>query len=173
MRPILRKLRGALGTALTWAVGWAVGGFALATLLYMTTDAIVVLGPFWEVAPGVAFRFGLYGLMGGALFAGALSIIHGRRTLGELKPAWVGLWGGLAGVLVSIGVLGVLVASGLAIPWSLPMFGGLALVASFYGGLGAATAVGTIMLAQGGGKEIESSDPRAAIENPWRPNRPR
>ena len=164
MRSILRKLRGALGTALTWAVVWAVGSFASATLLYMTTDAIVVLGPFWEVAPLAALRSGLYGLVGGALFSGALATVHGRRTLGELKPAWMGLWGGVAGLLVFIVVLGVTVASGLAIPWSLPMFGGLALVASIYGGLGAAIAVGTIRLAQKGTKEIESSDPIPAIE---------
>jgi len=133
----------------------------------MTTDAIVVLGPFWEVAPGVAFRFGLYGLMGGALFAGALSIIHGRRTLGELKPAWVGLWGGLSALLISAGVLGSVIATS-AIPLSevSEAVGKIALVLSVSGGIGAATAVGTIMLAQKGTKEIESSDPRPAIEAP-------
>ncbi len=163
MRSILRKLRGALGTALTWAVVWAVGGLALATLVYMTTDAIVVLGPFGEVARGVAFRFGLFGLVGGALFSGALAIIHGRRTLGELKPAWVGLWGGLAGVLVATGVVGSVFATG-AIPFSLDS--SIVLAVSMMGGVGAATAVGSIMLAQKGTKEIETSDPTPAIEAP-------
>ena len=159
MRSILRKLRGALGTALSWAVVWAVGGLALATLFYMTTDAIVVLGPFWEVAPGFAFRFGLYGLVGGALFSAALATVYGRRTLSELKPAWVGLWGGLAGLLVFIGLLGVLVATaGLTITWSLPTVGVAALGASMYSGIGAVIAVGTIKLAQQGTEEIESSD---------------
>ena len=165
MRPILRKLRGALGTALTWGVGWAVGGFALSTFLYVMSSWPDEF-PFWEFAPVVTFRFGLYGLMSGALFSGALAIIHRRRTLGELKPAWVGLWGGLAGFLTSMGVLGVAVAAGAVIPLSLEIVGLIVLAASIYGGVGAATAVGTIMLAQEGAKEIESSDPRPAIEGP-------
>ncbi len=166
MRSILRKLRGALGTALTWAVVWAVVSFASVTLLYMTTDAVVMLGPFWEVAPGGAFRFGLYGLVGGALFSSALATVHGRRMLGELKPARMGLWGGLAGLLVFMGVLGVVAAAGVAIPWSLPMVGVIALGASMYGGIGAAIAAGTIKLAQQGTEEIETSDPRPAIDLP-------
>jgi len=111
MKPILRKLRGALGTALTWAGGWAVGGFALSTFLY-------VMGlwpdqfPFWEFVPTVIFRTGLYGLVGGALFSGALAIIHRRRTLGELQPAWVGLSGGLSGVLISMPLIASVVAAG-------------------------------------------------------------
>ena len=174
MRPILRKLRGALGTALTWAVGWAVGGFALATFLYVAVSPAGL--PFWEFALGAAFGFGRLGLMSGALFSGALAIIHGRRTLGELKPAWAGLWGGLAAFLISTGMLTIAIATTGLAPLSLSsleVVGFTAATGLVYGGIGAATAVGTIMLAQGGRKEIESSDPRAAIEDPWRPNRPR
>ncbi len=163
MRSILRKLRGALGTALIWAVVWAVGGLAVATLLYMTTD-VAVLGPFWELAPGYALRYGLWGLVGGALFSGALATVHGRRTLGELRPAWASLWGGLAGLLIGAGVVGSLVATG-TIPFRSEL-DGVALALSVFGGIGAATAVGTIMLAQKGTKEIESSDPQPAIEAP-------
>ena len=164
MRSIMRKLRGALGTALTWAVAWAVGGLAVATLLYMTTD-VAVLGPFWELAPGYALRYGLWGLVGGALFSGALATVHGRRTLGELRPAWASLWGGLAGLLIGAGVVGALFATGTIQNFSLEL-DGVALALSVFGGIGAATAVGTIMLAQKGTKEIESSDPQPAIEAP-------
>ena len=162
MRAILRKLRGALGTALTWAVGWTVAGFAYYTFLFVTGSFGELT--FWEVAPLFALRGGLYGLVGGALFSGALATVHRRRTLGELKPAWVGLWGGLAGLLVGMGVFGVTVAS--AIPWSLPMLGVIALGASIYGGIGAVIAAGTIKIAQQGTEEIESSDPRPVIEGP-------
>ena len=95
-----------------------------------------------------------------------MATVHGRRTLGELKPAWMGLWGGLAGLLVGMGVFGVTVASYLAIPWSLAMVGVIAVGASIYGGIGAAIAAGTIKLAQKGTKAIESSDPTPAIEAP-------
>ena len=165
MRPILNKLRGALGIALTWAVAWAVAGVALVAVIYVSADPWPDALPFWEFARSSVFRFGLYGLMSGALFSGALATIHRRRTLGELKPAWVGLWGGLAGFLISIGVLGVAFATG-GIPSSPEPVRAIALGAStiIYGGIGAATAVGTIMLAQKGAREIESSDPRPAIE---------
>ncbi len=166
MRPILRKLRGALGIALTWAVTWAVAGVALVAVIYVSVDPWPDEIPFWELARVFPFRLGLYGLMSGALFSGALATIHRRRALGELKPAWVGLWGGLAGFLISIGGLGIAVASAGGIPSGEPV-GALLLGASLiFGGLGAATAVGTIMLAKAGAKEIESSDPRPAIEGP-------
>ena len=167
MRPILKKLRGALGIALTWAVAWAVAGVALVTLIYVSVEGPWPDEfPFWEFARSSVFRFGLYGLMSGALFSGALATIHHRRTLSELKPAWVGLWGGLAGFLISIGVLGVAFATG-GIPSSAGPLGAIALgVSIIYGGIGAATAVGTIVLAQAGTREIESSDPVPAIEGP-------
>ena len=86
MRAILRKLRGALGTALTWAVAWPVGGFALGIFLYVEGFSQV---PLWMFVPLLALSMGLYGLVGGALFSAALATVHGRRTLSELKPGWV------------------------------------------------------------------------------------
>ncbi len=166
MRPILKKLRGALGIALTWAVAWAVAGVALVAVIYVSADPWPDALPFWEFARSSVFRFGLYGLMSGALFSGALATIHRRRKLGELKPAWVGLWGGSAGFLISMGVTGVAFATG-GIPSSEVPLGAIALATSImFGGIGAATAVGTIMFAQKGVKEIESSDPIPATEGP-------
>ena len=106
------------------------------------------------------FQWGLLGLVGGALFSVALATVRGRRTLGELRPAWAGLWGGLAGLLVYMGWLGIAVAfQGLVLSsWSQEI-GQIAMGALIGGGIGAASAGGTIMLAQGGAKEIESSDP--------------
>ena len=73
-----------------------------------------------------------------------------------MKPAWVGLWGGLAGVLISMPLIASVVAAGpdLGVGAGMIVFG-----ASVYGGIGAATAAGTVLLAQKGTKEIESSDP--------------
>ena len=162
MRSILRKLRGVLGTALTWAVAWMVGGFALLTFVYVVGPGLDGL-PFWEVAPVLAFRSGVWGLISGGLFSGVLATIHRRHKLGDLSPLWMGLWGALAGLLIPSGVLGLVVASG-AISLSPEIVGSQLFI---FGGLGVGTAVGTIMLAQVGEKEIESSDPRAAIEDPW------
>jgi len=156
MRPILRKLRGALGTALTWAVVWAVGGFAFATLLYVRADGFGY-GPFWEFALGAALTLGLWGLTSGALFSGALTTFHRRRALGELEPAIVGLWGGVAGCL---GVIVVAIASNEPLDVSsLEAVGLTAAAALVWGGVGMATAVGTVRLAQ----ELESSNPRPTM----------
>ena len=159
MRPILRKLRGALGTAVTWAVVWALGGFAFATLLYVRVDG-VGYGPFLDFAGGAALTLGLWGLASGALFSGALATIHRRRSLGELKTARVGLLGGFAGFLGTF-VIGITLGVS-----SLGEVGLMATAALVWGAVGMATAVGTVWLAQRGATEIESSGPRPAIEAP-------
>ncbi len=77
------------------------------------------------------------------------------------------VWGGLAAFLISTGVVGSVIAT-LAIPLSevSEAVGAIAWVVSVSDGIGAATAVGTLRLAQKGAKAIESSDPTPALEAP-------
>ncbi len=152
MRPLLRKLRGALGTALTWAVAWTVGGFALITFVYVVGPGLDGM-PFWDIAPSLALRVGMSGFIGGGIFSAVLGVIHRRRELGDLNPARMGLWGFLAGFLIPSGIL-VLAVRG--IPLSVEAIGSALFI---FGGLGVATSVATVKLAQLGTGEIESADP--------------
>ena len=95
------------------------------------------------------------------------STAGGASTQPTRPPAQPTRPRGAAAFLISIGVLGVGVASSGLAPLSLSsleVVGLMAAVGLVYGGLGMATAVGTIMLAQGKAREIESSDARPAIE---------
>jgi hypothetical protein len=63
----VRKLRGALGTAVTWAVGWAAGGFALAVILVFLIPGLAGIesGTFADLAPVLTIIGGVSGMLGG------------------------------------------------------------------------------------------------------------
>lgn len=156
---MLRKLRGALGMALTWAVAWGLGGLLLAVVLY-------VLGPgfgpisFWTLAPALAARTGMLGFVGGGAFATVLGTIHRKRRLGELGALPMALWGALAGLVMPVAGIAVIVgAAGGGIPLR-AILGPSVIV---FGGLGALTSVATIKLAQRGVEEIGPSEPDRSL----------
>lgn len=77
MRKWLRRIRGVIGTALTWGVGWSLVGLA---------GGVPVL------------NWGVPGVIAGAGFAVALAIAGRRRTLSEI-PVWSAAgWGALGTV---------------------------------------------------------------------------
>ena len=89
MRGLLRRLRGIIGTGLTWAVGWA-GIFAVAGVIFGAGSV-----------PGVAVVFGFTGLVAGGAFAVILSIAERRHRLEDLSLWRTALWGGFGGILVA------------------------------------------------------------------------
>ena len=93
-----RRLRGAIGMGLTWALLWG----PAAVLLGILVDPDDSMDEMW-VAIG-AFP----GFLGGVLFAIVLGLVAGRRRFDELSTAHVAGWGAVAGLL--LGVLPSLVA---------------------------------------------------------------
>lgn len=99
MSTALRRIRGLLGIALTWAVAW--GGLgALATL---------VIGYFrpGNVGPGegplvAATVLGIAGFVSGVLFGGFLSAVGRRKTLLELSLARMAIWGAVAASVIPL-----------------------------------------------------------------------
>lgn len=149
---MLRKLRGALGTAVTWGVAWAVTGFGLVALLSVLGPGVQA-GGFWDRAGPFTLLVGASGLVGGGVFSVVLGTVHRRRRLSELSPLRMALWGASAGLLVPLGLLGVGLAAGVPM---IPQVVAVTLVG--IGALGAATGGGTIKLAQAGERELESSE---------------
>ncbi len=89
----LRRIRGAIGMGLTWAVAWFGAGLML--LLVVGVDAADVPFPLF---------FGLLGFLAGATFSGVLGILGRRRRFDQMSlPSFAG-WGALGGLLLS-GVL--------------------------------------------------------------------
>ena len=113
MKKWLRRIRGALGMGLTWAVGWTVVGMSIMILAdrFLGFDASVV--DIW--VPVFAYP----AFVSGVTFSVVLGIAGGRRRLDEMSmPRFAG-WGALGGLLVSAFIMTV---AGFA-PWSLVVAG--------------------------------------------------
>jgi hypothetical protein len=101
MRTVWRRLRGALGTGLAWAVGWSVVGalFGLGTAIAYPG----VFGVLESIAKNGA-GFAMYGFVGGSLFSVVLGLAEGRKRFDELSllrfTGWGGAGGGLLGLVV-------------------------------------------------------------------------
>ena len=152
MSGFLRKLRGALGTAVTWAIGWGIVGFAA-----ISGGVFVFGGPvsFWGTVGPLTAITALSGFVGGTVFSLVLGAGYRRRSLSELKPGRMALWGAGAALLIPAALLGV----GLII--HIPLEPALvAVVGVGLGAMGAGTAGGMVWLAQkadgglGGGEDF-------------------
>jgi hypothetical protein len=150
MGPISRKLRGALGMAVMWGLGWAV-----VTSVVMSLALLVWGDPgfFWDTLSALSALAGFSGFVGGAVFSTVLGTVHRRRSLGELKPFRMALWGAGAGLLVPMAVVGAGVLAG--VPLEPDVILGVALG---MGGLGGATGGGMVKIAQAGGDSLEPPD---------------
>jgi hypothetical protein len=139
-----RRLRGVLGTALTWSVGWGILGLVEAALRSLPYKGVrIPIDPMRFVIT-VTLNRAIFGFVSGALFALALWYVGRRaRGLGALSTRRVAAWGMVAGSVLPAGVVALLTATGVAIP--LPPL--LMMIAT--GGLfGAGTAAGTVAIAR-------------------------
>ena len=144
MKKWLKRIRGAVGTALLWAAGWSGVGLVFA-----------LLGLFGTLAPAeyavFAGVFAVMGFISGAAFSAVLGIAEGRRTFDEMSlPRFAG-WGALGGVLLQ------LVMVGLGQPISVVMIGLSALMAS-------GSAAGSLALARRADPLLEAGENAGLIE---------
>lgn len=125
MRNWLRRIRGAIGMGLIWAMTWFGAGLIL--LLVVGVGAADVPFPLF---------FGLLGFLAGVTFAGILGIAERRRTFDQMSLPRFAAWGGVGGFLLSV-VLAV-VLGGDAFP----------ILGSIFALSGAGCAAGTLALAR-------------------------
>lgn len=95
MKKLLRRIRGALGMGVTWALGWAPFGVPIGLIM----EAVFGLAPGNLVGIWVA-SLAVLGLLGGAIFSGVLRLAEGRRSFDELSLPRFGAWGALGGLLL-------------------------------------------------------------------------
>lgn len=152
---LLRKIRGALGNGMVWAGAWAV------TRVAFLGAAALAFGftPPWSVWPEVVGSSAMTGFISGVLFSGALVIVNRRRSLSEIRPFRAALIGLAAGTTPPLVQLAAAAALGFALPPSaIALSIGIGLVVG--GGLGAATAAGSVRLAQSAErKELSAGEP--------------
>ena len=85
----LRRVRGAIGMGLTWAVAWGVAGLVPRWLFGFNTDA-----PFPLI-------FGVLGFIAGVIFSGLVMLTEGRRGFDQLRLPRFAAWGAVGGFLLS------------------------------------------------------------------------
>ncbi len=90
MKNWLKRIRGAVGIGLTWAVAW---GFVGALL------GLSLVGP--SAIGGVSLSFALYGFICGSGFSVLLGLTEGRHTFEEMSLLRFAAWGAAGGLLLS------------------------------------------------------------------------
>lgn len=90
MKKWLRRIRGAIGMGLTWAMAWFVAGIIL--LLVVGFGAADVAFP---------LLFALLGFLAGVTFSGVLAIVERRRRFDQMSLPRFAAWGGVGGFLLS------------------------------------------------------------------------
>lgn len=94
MRNWLRRLRGVVGTAVTWALAWAPAGALWSVMPWVSPPNLVVTAVF-------VVQFATMGLVAGGAFSVVLSLTDGRRRFDELSLPRVAAWGALGGVVMT------------------------------------------------------------------------
>jgi len=126
MRKWLRRIRGAIGMGLTWAIAWFGAGMIL--LLAVGFGAADVRFPLF---------FALLGFLAGVTFSGVLGIGEGRRRFDQMSlPRFAG-WGAVGGLLLS-GIFA----------WAAGLGGELLVLGPVFALAGAGSAAGTLALAR-------------------------
>jgi drug/metabolite transporter (DMT)-like permease len=90
----LRRIRGAVGMGLTWAIGWTVAGMAGAMAVYMLFPGLPDVFDVW--IPVFAYP----GFLAGVGFSLVLRVAEGRHTFEELSLPRFAAWGALGGLLL-------------------------------------------------------------------------
>lgn len=128
----LRRIRGAIGMGLTWAIAWFGAGVIL--LLVVGVDAADVPFP---------LLWALLGFLAGVTFSGVLAIVERRRRFDEMSlPRFAG-WGAVGGLLMS-GIFALAAAlAGETAPLE-----HLVLLGPVFSLAGAGSAVGSLALAR-------------------------
>lgn len=93
MNKLWRRVRGAIGMGLTWGMAWFGAGMIL----------LVIVGVGAADVPFPLF-FGLLGFLAGVTFSGILRIVEGRRRFDQMSLPRFAIWGGVGGVLLSLGM---------------------------------------------------------------------
>jgi hypothetical protein len=134
MTGLIRQIRGAVGNALVWGAAWAGLGATAAFLITGSVLGAMILG----------VKFGIFGVLTGAVFSSILPIVYRGRGISSLRPVRFGIVGGIvAGVFVPLFMQAMNALTGGAIPWRLVLDD--APIVAVFGGLAAG---GSLWLAQ-------------------------
>jgi hypothetical protein len=90
---IIRRLRGALGTALVWGASWS--ATALAVFAVLKLGGVFPASASWLGALVIAAKFGIIGGIAGGAFSGFVGLAYRGRRLSEISALRFGFRGGM------------------------------------------------------------------------------
>jgi threonine/homoserine/homoserine lactone efflux protein len=93
MRQSLKRIRGAIGMGITWALGWAPVAVLVGTQIIDPDDS---MDEMWVMVGA------LPGFLSGVLFSIVVGVAARRQRLDELTIARVARWGAIAGLFIGI-----------------------------------------------------------------------
>lgn len=131
-----RRIRGAIGMGLTWALAWFGAGMILlvgSLLLSGSTGADV---PY-------PLGFGVFGFVAGVTFSGILGILEGRRRFDQMSLPRFAVWGAAGGFL-----LAAIFVALVALVEDPAFLGNLVVLGPVFAVAGAGSAAGTLALAR-------------------------
>jgi hypothetical protein len=150
MRTWTRRVRGAIGTGLTWAVAWGIAGVLIGVASVLVPHRMwdVFLRVFDAPLPALAVP----GFVGGVLFSVVLGVAGRHRRFDELSLPRFAAWGAVGGLLLSL-VPVAMVAVGLATlaPGGTGLWRPVAVIGGPFMLLGALSAGGSLLLARRAG----------------------
>lgn len=133
----LRRIRGAVGMGLTWALAWFGVGMILMLGLLLTTGSTGADVPY-------PLGFGAFGFVAGVTFSGVLGLLEGRRRFDQMSlPRFAG-WGAVGGFLLS-----AIFVSAVALVEDPAFLGNLVVLGPVFAAAGAGSAAGVLALARG------------------------
>lgn len=164
MPNLWQRIRGAVGNAVVWGVGWILAGVAIISVVY-------VLGfaggrTFLESLGAAASSFGVLGFLAGGAFSIYLGSVGRRKQIHEINAGRTAVVAGLL-TAVSVPLLRIgLEALGASFIVPIEV---LLLTSALPGVLGGLTAFGTIRVAQGSlgpGPQQEQVEPSSTHSLP-------
>jgi len=131
----LRRIRGAIGIGLTWAVAWGGAGTILMLTILLATGS--------RPDPPFPLMFGAFGLVAGIVFSGVIGLVEDPSRFDQMSLRRFAAWGTAVGFLLSaIFVMVVALAGDLAFIWNLVVVGPV------FAAAGAGSAAGSLALAR-------------------------
>lgn len=133
MKKWLRRIRGAIGMGLIWALAWFGAGMALLLVVgFGAADVPFPLG------------FGMLGFFAGITFSVVLVILEGRRRFDQMSLPRFAAWGAVGGLLLSV----VFVLAAAALAEGTTFILNLVFLGPLFAVAGAASAAGSLALAR-------------------------
>ena len=152
MRSLIRRIRGALGSALTWGLSWLGASLVLNSVVHLVWG--FPLPSPWQYILYSAVNSGITGFLTGGAFSAYLGLAYRNRTILDIRVGRFALGGAIVAGLLSpvINLSAGLWARASGLPLLAALGPGI-IWASLFGGV---TAGAMIKLAQGASRQIAS-----------------